>query len=728
MKRAPHAFVAHVIALSLLLSTTFAQEGPPTVPARPVSDVYFGRDVEDPYRWLEASEDPEVRRFYEAQDAYTRGRLGRVPNRAALRARLDALGAMDPKINLLRVAGGLFFYLKTEPGADAEKLYVREGARGRERLLVDPKAIDEGNAFTTLDFFEPSPDGRYVAYGTSEAGKAETALRVVTTADGKPLADRVERVEWYWLSVSWREDSRSFYYSRASAPTAAASTAEAHARVRAYLHKLGDPVERDRPVFGFGLSDGAPVDEYDLPLVIATPGSRHVVAVVIHGVSPEISLYTAPSAGVEREALPVWSRISGPDDAVVGFAVQGDDAYLITHRDAPRNKVVRAALARPDLARAALVVPPGRAVITNVSAARDALYVTELDGGTSRLRRVDYGTARATEARLPFAGSAEEIFSTPAAAGAIVRLESWTESPRYFAVDARGRVADTGLVPRSRVDFSGITSTETHARSADGTLVPLSIVFPRGFTKDGSRAALLRGYGAYGFSLTPSFNPQLLALLERGVVFAVAHVRGGGEYGKPWHEAGMKLSKQNSIDDFVACAEHLVAGNIASPGRLAADGYSAGGILVGGAITRRPDLFAAAVVHAGDFNSLRSELSEFGPANVPEFGTFTTEEGFRSLYGMDSYHKVSKGVAYPAVFLDTGINDPSVPAWGSGKMAARLQASTSSGRPVLLRVDFAAGHAAAPTRAQRNELIADRYVFLLWQLGHPEFRTEVAQK
>ena len=286
---------------------------------------------------------------------------------------------------------------------------------------------------------------------------------------------------------------------------------------------------------------------------------------------------------------------------------------------------------------------------------------------------------------------------------------------------------DTKLMPASPVDFSQIESIEVKARSADGTLVPLSIVYKRGLARDGSNPTLLTGYGAYGTSLDPSFDPTRLAWLERGGVLALAHVRGGGEYGEEWHQAGMKLTKQNTIDDFIACAEYLISEKYTSAEFLGGEGRSAGSITISGAITQRPDLFAAGLIIAGLPNVLRFEEQASGPANAAEFGTVKTPDGFKAVHAMDAYDHVRPGVAYPAIMLAAGITDLRVAPWQSAKMTARLQADSRSGKPVLLRVNYDEGHGFGSTKVQRDELLADKYAFLLWQFGIAGYQPVVGQ-
>lgn len=480
------------------------------------------------------------------------------------------------------------------------------------------------------------------------------------------------------------------------------------------------------------------VGEDDKPAVFTSPASAHVLARVAHGISRELTLYSAPLNQLDG-ARPPWRKVADAADEITQADLHGDELFLLSHHGAARYQVLRVRLPAGDLRTATTVVAASEVVLTQIRCAADALYVCTLDGGLGGVLRVPYGqpevsdqsntpteppplatvpAARPAPLALPFAGTIWELNADPLAPGVVFSLEGWVRSPVFLRYDpAQGQAADTGLQPPSPVDYRGIESFEVKVRAADGTLVPLSIVAKRGLVRDGTAPALLTGYGSYGSSYNPSFDPIRLAWLERGGVWAAAHVRGGGEYGEDWHQAGRKLTKPNTWGDFIACAEYLVREKWTAPAHLAGLSWSAGGITVGRAITSRPELFGAAVIEAGVCNALRSETTPAGPPNVPEMGTTAEPDGFRGLYEMDAFHHVRDGVAYPAVLLTAGINDPRVEPWQSAKMAARLQAASTSGKPVLLRVDYDAGHGLGSSRAQNQAEQADINAFLLWQLG-----------
>ncbi|HLJ73469.1 MAG TPA: prolyl oligopeptidase family serine peptidase [Thermoanaerobaculia bacterium] len=359
-------------------------------------------------------------------------------------------------------------------------------------------------------------------------------------------------------------------------------------------------------------------------------------------------------------------------------------------------------------------------MVSSISLAKDALYVQLMDGGINRFLRLSYGPHPKTEeVALPFKGTAFALTDTRIP-GALIGITSWTKAFRIYSYDPETKhVEYTKLQPAGPYDNpTNVEAVEVKARANDGTMVPLSIVYPKNMKRDGSAPTLLDGYGAYGIANTPFFNPMQLAWYEKGGIYAECHVRGGGEYGEEWHLAGKGATKPNTWNDFIACAQYLIDQKYTSPSRLAGQGGSAGGILIGRAITTRPDLFAAAIDIVGDSDTLRSEESANGVPNIPEFGSTKTEAGFKALYEMSAYHHVKPNTAYPAVLLETGYNDPRVDPWQMAKMAAQLQASTSSNKPVLLRVEYEGGHGGiGGTEKQRQERTADEDSFLLWQFG-----------
>jgi prolyl oligopeptidase len=690
---------------------------PPPTPRREVADTYYGKVVLDPYRWMEAPvpRNPEFRRWLEAQNDYARAVLDRLPERPALVKQLARVADIVTSVSQVQVSPTRWFYLRLAPGEETPKLYARDLKSTRDRLLLDPDTLTApAGSHWAIDYVSPSPDGRVVAYGTSLSGSERTTLHLMDAATGRLLPDSISRVQFG--VAGWAPDGRSFYYNRLDA-AGETDPSQRYRNSAAWRHVLGQPVERDQLLVGPGTTATLPLGPNDFPWVHPVEGSPYLYARVLHGVNKEISLYVAPLKEARGTAT-AWRKLVDSSDGVVDLDVHGTDVYLLSHKDAPRYRVLRVKADGTGLSQAQVVVPESRAVLTRLVGARDALYVQELDGGLGRLRRLPHGTSEATGVPLPGDGAIAGISTHPRLAGVVYSLESWTRPRVWYRYEpTRVRSEDARLVPPFPIDTAAYETVRVEVTSHDGVAVPLSIITRKGLKRDGARPTLLEGYGAYGITFDPWFRSTVLPWLDRGGVYAVAHVRGGGEHGDEWHRAGKGPTKPNTWKDFIACAEYLIRSRYTSSGRLAGSGTSAGGILIGRAITERPELFRAAVPRVGVMNMVRAEQRPGGPANIPEFGSTATEEGFRALYEMDPLQHLRPGTPYPAVLLTTGVEDSRVEPWEPGKFAAALQEATTSGRPVLLRVDFDAGHGMGLTKRQRVEETADIYSFLLSQFG-----------
>ncbi len=698
---------------------------PPPVPSpQPTTDVYFGTSVTDPYRYFENMKDPVVVNFFKTENAYARSVLAKLgAPRQRLFDRIKVLDNAGVSVSSVVRDGDRYFYEKLKPGENSEKLYVRE-ANGTERVLVDPEKLASAGKHYTINYFLPSLDGSYVAYGISEGGSEASVIHVVETATGTILPDAIDRA-YFVGATSWLPDGKSFYYVRFPELKPGEPEVDKETRAVNYLHILGRNPDRDVPVFGYGVNPKVTFETTDFPIVAYSPASKHTIGYVVHGVKNEVVVYSTPATALTSGDVP-WTRVVTDDDDVTGFDVKGSTIYLLTHHDAPTFKVVATSLDAPNFASAQTVVPANKEVVLQLSVAADGLYVRSRLGGFGRIAKValsaDGAPGATTKIALPFEGSIDLMATDPRVDGAVFGLTGWTHSLLYYAVNAQGRISDTKLKPLSPVSAAAYTSSEVEARSADGTMVPLSLVYRKGLKRDGSHPVDLEGYGAYGITEDPGFSTTRIAWMERGGIYAVCHSRGGGWYGDAWHTAGMIATKNHTWEDFVACGQWLVDNRYTSKAHLAGEGTSAGGISIGRAITSRPDLFAAALDVVGVSNALRQEFSPNGPPNVPEFGTVTNEVGFRALYAMDAYQHVVDGTAYPAVMLITGFNDPRVASWELAKLTARLQLALTSGRPILLRVDYDAGHGfLASSRRQTEQLLTDEYAFLLWQCGDPAF-------
>lgn len=695
-----------------------ALPAPPVAKRVPVTDTYYGTTVVDPYRWMEAM-GPDVLAYLKANNERTRRVLDAIPGRATLVTRLRTLADTTVVSSGVVSRHGTYFYEKTPTGANSAKLYVRKDASSPERVLVDPDAMPGPRQ--AISYWVPSNDGAHVAIGLSAGGSENAIVHVVDVATGTMLPDASDRADFG--VTSWSDDGKAFYYLRRQELTAGAPPTAKYLNVRSYRHVIGQPASSDVAVLGAGVDPAINVPPTTFASLQVSPESAYATAVLVNGVDPFVSVYVAPKTALSGSpaAIP-WKLAISAEDKVTTAAVHGTTVYVLTAKNAPRFKLMKFSVT-DTFAQATDVIPAGTRVLDNVSSASDAVYVVSREDGLGRVARVGYD-GKTADITLPVNGSVTGLTTEYDRPGFLAQLTSWTTSPLWYSYDpAKGGLADTKLDAPSPVDFSGIVSEEVKVKAQDGTMIPLSIIHRRDLKRDGSNPTLLYAYGSYGISSDPSFSASRMAWFERGGVYAIAHVRGGGEYGEEWHLAGKDANKVHTISDFVDCGKWLVDNRYTSPAKLGARGGSAGGITMGGAITRAPQLFAAVLDEIPVSDQLRIETTPNGPPNVPEFGSVKTEQGFKNLYATSAVQHVAKGTAYPAVMLTTGINDPRVDPWQAAKMAATLQAATSSAKPILLRVDYDGGHGLiGGSKTQAVALGADEYSFLLWQFGAPGFQ------
>ena len=722
-------FKRSVMAVLMLAGPAYAS--PPVAPVVPYVTDYWGTNVTDNYRWMEDTGSPLFKSYVKGQGDYTRQKLDSIPGRAQLLKEIAVDSNLSSYSDALILMAGKEFFTQIRPGQNTLKLYVRDEGTGAEKMLIDPDRYGKPGQAEAINFFQPSMDGKYVAYGISEGGSEADTLRVMDVATGADEGVAITRVDGDnddFLPVWWLPDD-SFAYYREQFLGPKDDPDAVFLKSRTYLHQLGHNGngEGDKVVFGYGVDLNIPIAADQDSLIETMPGSLYAFAVNTENESDDEidAIYVSPVADLEKGS-PVWTKVVTKGDGVTGFDAEGDIIFLLTHKDAPQYKVLATSLSHPDFDHAVAVVPETDKVIQYIAAASDALYVDSFKAGFNTVTRLPLADGKVGTAQifaLPYAGAVNTLVANEAEPGAVLTLESWTKSALWYKYDAAtGRLTDTGLQKPLGLDTSDLISKEVMATSYDGTEVPLSIIMRKDMKLDGKTPTWLIGYGAYGITLSPGFDPSYMPWLDRGGILAFAHVRGGGWNGEAWHQAGMKLTKLNTVFDFIACAQYLVDEKYTSPAHLAGEGGSAGGITIGGAITWRPDMFAAAVDSHGDTDSLRMEFTPNGPPNISEFGSVTTQAGFHGLYAMSAYEHVRDGVKYPAVLLVTGANDPRVAPWAVTKMTARLQAASSSGKPVLLSYEPDSGHGIGDTRAQYEGNLADEMSFFLWQFGERGFQ------
>lgn len=691
--------------------------GPPIAPIRPVQEMYFGQLVTDPYRWME-SQDAEWRAYTLAQGAYASAVLAKIPGRDKLAAAIGKNSEAVTLISGMQQGGALIFTERRPPDATTTRLYVRAGLEGADRLLIDPDDYAAPNSHAALDWWASSPDGAHVAYGISQGGSEHSVLHVLETASGTVLPLAISRTDS--ASPSWLPDGSGFFYNRYQDLPPDDPHYEENSS--AFLHFLGKDLEQDARLIGPGLKNGITLSAIDEPGIYAAPGCDFVIAEIVSGVQNELALYVAPLASL-LSGTADWAQICAAEDQITDFAIRRQEIFLLSHKHASHYQVLKLSAAEPDLSKAQIAVPHGPAIIRTIAAAKDGLYLFDLNAGLSGLRRLgDDGTL--TNLALPFAGAidAESVYADTLHEGVLFPLEGWVRPCVICQAQPGGTILQTSLAPSPDIDVSPYIAEEILAPARDGARIPLSIIYRKGLKKDSSATLLMEAYGAYGITLDPSFMGRWLPFLDLGAVFAVAHVRGGGELGEDWHKNGQKADKYHSWQDAEDCALHLIRLNYTARRSLGVIGGSAGGITVGRLLTERPELAAVVISMVGVSDAMRSEFSPNGPPNIPEFGSVKTRQGFHDLFAMDAYQHVHDGVKYPSVLLTTGLNDPRVSPWEATKMTARLQKATASENPILLRVETDAGHGIGSTRAQDDQETADIMAFTLWRTGNQAFQ------
>ncbi|GGA29873.1 prolyl oligopeptidase family serine peptidase [Dyella nitratireducens] len=692
----------------------FAQtQAPPSARTVNVVDHAFGLTLPDPYRWMEGKNNAEFQAWLQAQGGYTRSRLDAMPTMGLWRDRMRA-AANDYQFNNHPVlAAGRLFYLRRE-GNSRGKLMVRE-PDGSQRLLVDAADIKDGKGAAGITTFMPSPDGKRIAVNIDHEGNEISRIQLLDVDHVTWLPDVVEPV-WGEFSALWLPDGTGFTYTQL-APPAEQVKGDPMQNMHARLHRLGAPSVQDMVLAERGRNDGLRLASNEFPVIDVQEDSSWALA-EIGGARQEQRLCYAPRAGVVRGATH-WHCVVDYADNVQGAALHKNTLYVMSMQNHPNGRLLAMDLSAPEisLAQAREVIPEASgSVLTNIQAACDALYAKHMTDGIDSFDRVDYKTGVLTASTTPFAGSAWEFSTDPRGDGFVTTLEGWVRSPAIFLYKpGQSRFQDTGLTAISPLDFSDVVAVETEAVSKDGTRVPLTILHRRDVVLDRENRSILEGYGGYGVSLQPFFSPRRLEWAKEGGVYAIAHVRGGGEKGDAWHRAGQGANKGKSIDDVIACGETLVKLGYTTSDRTALYGQSFGGILAGNALTQSPQSFGAAVIDVGMLNPVRLLEQQNGANQIGETGDPRTAEGLHILAAMDAYQHIRDGVNYPSVLLMVGLNDSRVEPWETGKFAARLRAASRSGKPVWIRLDDNAGHGAG-SEAAAASLSTDMYAFLDTQL------------
>lgn len=690
---------------------------PPAAPMKypetetvPVVDTYHGREVADPYRWLEETESENTEAWVAAQNDVTRRYLDALPSRPAMRQRLERLW------NYVRYGipvrrGSTYFFTHNDGLQDQSVLYKADSPRAERQTLLDPNTLSEDGTVALSDWV-PSEDGTLLAYGLADGGSDWRTWRIRDVTDRSDLDDEVRWVKF--SRVAWKHDNSGFFYSRYAAPGDGEELTGTNENQKLYFHRVGTRQDEDEliyerpdePKWGF------------FPRV--SDDGRTLVIENWKGSEPQNQIFVADLTAAELEVRPLIEGF----DAEYGLAASdGDTLFFVTDHEAAKRRLIAVDLERPVRERWREVLPESEHVLQSVSLFGETFYAQYLQDARGKVTRHRIDGTRLDEFELPGVGSVGGFGGRRDAAETFYSFTNYVTPTSIYRLDLD--TGDRELWRRPEVPFDGedYLTEQRFATSADGTRIPMIVTRHRDTELDGENRTLLYGYGGFNISLTPAFSPARAAWLDGGGTLAVANLRGGGEYGREWHEAGMRLQKQNVFDDFIAAAEFLIDENYTRPGRLAIEGRSNGGLLVGAVMTQRPELFGACLPAVGVMDMLRYHRFTIGWAWVTEYGSSDEADQIENLLSYSPLHNLEAGTCYPATLISTADRDDRVVPGHSFKFAAALQAAQGCEQPTLIRIETRAGHGAGTPVSKKIDEYADLWAFLIENLRSSESAT-----
>ncbi len=682
-----------LIIIASLGSAQTKDPAPPIARQDNVKEMIHGVEIVDPYRWLEDQQSPETRKWLAEEDSYTNSMLDGLPVRDRAFQRLWAMTNHD---SMWRpdIESGYYFFARRGAGQDLWSVYRRKGIDGKDELLLDPLPLSPDHT-TSIGTYAPSQDARLMLYSVRRGGEDETELRVLDLQTHHDLPDVMPRA--FYLNCTWKKDASGFFYSKSDRVTGK----------RIYFHKLGTKPASDVELFGKGYGPDTWIDP------IASRNGHYLIAVVSKGWATN-ELYIEDLSRENGQFRPLITGLNSHFD--VQFA--GDALIVSTDWQAPRYRILKIDLHHPEREHWQEIVPEQKDAIQEFSLLGDRLYVNYLHNVTTRISIFSLDGKALGEVAMPSAGSAQLSGRFGQDEG-VLTFSSYTvpySEYRYFSSSGKRELWFRDPVP---FDSDRYTAEQVWYKSKDGTPVPMFLIHRKGLQPNRSIPTILYGYGGFDVSLTPGFDPFIAWWIEQGGLYAVANLRGGGEFGEEWHHAGMLDKKQNVFDDFIAAAEWLISNKYTSREKLAIRGGSNGGLLVGAVTTQRPDLFRAVDCWHPDLDMVRyyKFTKNNNPPALLEYGNAADPEQFKFLYAYSPYQHVKPGTKYPAMLIISGDEDTRVPPEQARKMTARLQAATSSGLPILLLYDTKAGHSGGKPLKKALQDEALELSFLAWQLG-----------
>ena len=706
-----HATLVAMLAGAFGAHNAFAQTCAATGPSLtyPVSkktdqlDNYHGTNVADPYRWLEDANSAETKSWVDAQNKVTQAYLAQIPQREAIRQRLTQLWNYE-RYSVPEKEGGRYFYTRNDGLQNQSVLYTLKKLGDTPRVLLDPNTL-AADGTVALAGAEVSPDGKLLAYSIAASGSDWNEIKVRGIETGKDLEDHIKWVKF--SSTAWTKDGKGFFYSRYDEPKEATKLADVNYFQKLYFHRIGTPQSADTLVYdrpdqkewGFG---GQTTDD-----------GRYLVITTTKGTAPK---YRISYKDLSKPDSKVVDLIDNFDAGYEFIDNIGSVFYFSTDRNAPRKRIVAIDVAKPLETNWKEIVAESSDTLVGADIVNQQLVLEYLKDARSVVRVVDLKGKTVREIALPGIGSVGGLQGKKDDTETFFSFTGYTTPTTIYRLNLKDGKSSVFRQPKVAFDPADYETRQQFYTSRDGTKVPMFIVSKKGLKLDGSNPTYLYGYGGFNISLTPAFSPANLAWMEMGGVYVVANLRGGGEYGEAWHQAGTKLQKQNVFDDFIGAAEWLVSNKVTSPQKLAIGGGSNGGLLVGAAMTQRPDLFGAALPAVGVMDMLRFHKFTIGWAWTSDYGSSENADEFKALVKYSPLHNLKPGTCYPATMVTTADHDDRVVPAHSFKYAAAAQAAQGGSAPILIRIETKAGHGAGKPTTKQIEEVADRWGFLSREL------------
>ena len=709
------AFSAIILATSTLKSQ---YQYPPTK-SMDVAETHWGMKINDSYRWLEDIKNPEVINWFKAQSEYTNSQLAKIPGQDKLIQEFKDLDAMrSVRYHPVAKAGGKYFYEKRLPSEQMNKFYSQDIKTGKETLLFDPQTHVAGKTFDFETFV--SDDGSRILFSLGEAGNEVSDLHIYDVRSGKFLPEIIPLA----LGPSFVLGS-SDQITYTQMKNYDVHDPQTMLNMPSKLHVIGTPVSSDKIVTSSSTHPELNIQPQEMPILMTFTNSPYLFMGKFT-VENNHTLYFAPKSELNQNKIN-WKPLTTASDEVQNIIAYGNDLYLLSSKGNPHFNILKTNLQNPDLKNAEVVFKgTSEWKVSKIFLAKDFIIINKSKNELI-IKQSFYNlkTGKVSSPEIKLEGNIMSRNISTQDNEILLSNTGWNIPNQFSTLDLETeKITKNPFAIIYNMPFlKNIVAEEIEVRSHDGTMVPLSIIYDKTKVKrDGASIGYMLGYGSYGISLTPSFRLEFIPFLTNGAMVAIAHVRGGGEKGTDWHLGGKKTTKPNTWKDFNACAEYLIQNKYVSDKKLAISGGSAGGILIGRAVTERPDLYRVAIPTVGIMNALRMEFDPNGPANIAEFGTIKNETEFKALLEMDSYHHIKKGVKYPALLVTTGFNDPRVSSYNPAKFAAKMQNENDSKNPVFLDVNYDAGHFGGSTRDEYFKEESKKIAFILWQCGHPDFQ------